>query len=159
MENKNDKIKVYIAAGWFDEFQEKALEYIENLLFNNDKFEVYSPRKEDLLESGSIHEKEVRQRVFQANVKNIKDADLLITSTVGKDMGTIFESGYANAAKIPIIYTLFDERLGENVVFNLMLSESGIACFTNKQEFENFIDKITKENVSTIKQDYEGAIE
>jgi len=155
---ENDKIKVYISSGWFSEEQEKALEYIEQILFSNNKFLIYSPRKEIQLESGKIYNKETRQKVFNSNIKFINNCDLIISSTVGKDMGTLFENGYAYAKNIPIIYTLFLDNI-ENVIFNLMLSESGIACFIDKKEFEKFIDKITKENVNTIKQDYKGKIE
>jgi nucleoside 2-deoxyribosyltransferase len=154
----NNKIKVYIAAGWFSEEQKKALSYIEKILSSNNKFLVYSPRKEIQLESGKIHNKEIKQQVFNSNINFINKCDLIISSTIEKDMGTLFECGYAYSKNIPIIYTLFLNNI-DDIIFNLMLSESGIACFTNKKEFENFINKITKKNVKTIKQKYKGKIE
>ena len=151
-----NKIRVYLSAGWFDEFQDKALTYIENVLFNNEKFEVFSPRKEIVLTKEA--NKEQQKNVFQQNIEEIKKADLIISSTVGKDMGTLFENGVAYQLGKPIIYTFFDERF-KDVKFNVMLSQSGIACFTNKKEFEEFINKIDKDNLQTIKQDYEGNVE
>jgi len=157
IKDKN-KIYIYISAGWFSKKQEKALEYIEKLILNNNKFQFYSPRKEIQLESGKIQSKNSRLSVFNSNIAAITIADLIISSTVEKDMGTLFEDGYAYAKNIPIIYTLFDDDL-KDVIFNLMLSESGIACFTDKKEFEKFITTINKNNIKTIKKEYKGKIE
>lgn len=150
------KIKVYIAAGWFDPFQMEALDYLEKVLFADEKFEVFSPRKEVKLEGKEG--KEMQDYVFSENCKHVKDADLIISSTVSKDMGTLFETGYAYGVGTPVIYTLFDKRF-EKVNFNLMLAASGIATFTDKEKFEAFLKEITPENVSTIRQDYEGDFE
>ena len=153
------KLKIYISAGWFDEYQEKALEFLETNLFKRSDFEVYSPRKELALETGETFTKEVKQKVFNANLESIKKADLIISSTVGKDMGTLFEDGFAFSKDKPIIYTFFDDRFGNKIDFNLMLSESSIAAFTDKQEFLDFIDGINKQNYKTKKLEYSGAIE
>lgn len=152
------KLKIYISAGWFDDFQVKALTYLEEILFARDDFEVYSPRKEDQLKAGETFTKEVKQRIFNANLKSMNNADIIISSTVGKDMGTLFEDGYAYAINKPIIYTFFDERF-EEVNFNVMLSESGIAAFTDKKEFEDFIAEINKKNYKTKRIEYKGKIE
>jgi len=157
--NYNNKLRIYISAGWFDDFQVKALEFLEKTLFERKDFQVYSPRKEDQLKAGETFTKEVKQRVFNSNLKQMNKADIIISSTVGKDMGTLFEDGYAYAINKPIIYTFFDERFGEKINFNLMLSESGIAAFTNKKEFKDFIKDMTKKNFKTKKIEYTGAIE
>ena len=49
-------------------------------------------------------------------------------------MGTIFESGHAFANDIPIIYVAF--TLGKDGMFNLMLSESGVAATKTIEELE-----------------------
>jgi nucleoside deoxyribosyltransferase len=150
------QLKVYLAGGWFSPFQDKALTELESILFSNPKFKVYSPRKEIKLEGKEGIE--MQNFVFAENCKNINEADIVIASTVDKDMGTLWECGFAFANKKPIIYTLFDERFKE-AKFNLMLAASGIAAFTDKQEFIKFLDKITPENVSSIKQRYGGEFE
>jgi nucleoside 2-deoxyribosyltransferase len=155
---KNRKIKVYLAGGWFDEFQESALSKLEDILFNmfSDKFDTYSPRKEIVLEG---HEGiNVQDLVFNENCKHIKEADLVIASTVGKDMGTIWETGFAYANSIPIVYTLFDSRI-LNAKFNLMLAASGIAAFTSLEDFINFIDEIDINNLNNISKRYNGEVE
>lgn len=158
MEVQENKIKVYLAGGWFDEYQNKALTYLEDLLINvyNDKFEVFAPRKNIIVkEDDNIN---IQDYVFSENCKHIDDCDLVIASTVSKDMGTIWETGYAYARNKKIIYTLFDNRF-ENVTFNLMLAASGIAAFTSKEDFEKFIIELNKENYLDIKQRYEGLVE
>ena len=131
-----EKIKIYIAAGWFDEFQDKALTKIEKLLTANKRtLEVYSPRIEMKLDGKE--DKEQQTKVFLENCKHIEEADLIIASTVGKDMGTLWECGYAYSKGVPIIYTFFDKRF-PNAKFNLMLARSGIACFTDYEKLADF---------------------
>lgn len=149
-------IKVYIAAGWFDSHQEDALNYLEQFLDDLEGFEVFSPRRETKIEG--FEKPEVQQAVYDMNCKHILESDLVIASTVSKDMGTIYECGYAGRSKIPVIYTLFDHRL-QNPIFNLMLAKSGIACFTDKDKFEKFVKTLTKENLKDSKIEYEGDFE
>ena len=73
-------------------------------------------------------------------------------------MGTLWENGYAYAQCKPIIYTFFDERY-ENIMFNIMLTMSAIAAFTDKKEFEEFVNELTYENYKTKKKVYYGEIE
>jgi len=152
------KIKVYLAGGWFDEFQDKALSYLEDLLINSfkEKFEVFAPRKSIIIKNDE--EVNLQDFVFNENCKHIEDSDLVIASTVSKDMGTIWETGYAYAYNVPIIYTLFDERI-KKAKFNLMLAASGIAAFTKKEDFIKFITKLEKNNLSNIKERYKGEVE
>lgn len=153
-----EKMKVYLAGGWFDEFQKEALDYLERILFNDfkDKFITFSPSKEIKLEG---HEGvDVQDYVFNENCKQIKEADLIIASTVGKDMGTIWETGYAFANNKPIIYTFFDSRF-KDIKFNLMLAASGIAAFTNKLEFELFLNELNADNLTTLTSRYLGEVE
>jgi len=149
-------LKVYLAGGWFSPFQDTALSVIEDILSERKDIKVYSPRREMVLDG---NEDITRQNtVFEENVKQIKEADIVISSTVDKDMGTLFECGYANAIDKPIIYTFFDKRF-DNPKFNLMLASSGIACFTNVREFITFLNKVTKSNFKEIEQRYEGDFE
>jgi len=151
------KIKIYCGGGWFSPFQDKALTYQENYLFNREDFEVYAPRKEIKLEGKEGIE--IQNFVFNENCKNIDNADLVVISTVDKDMGSVWEAGYAYARNKKIVYTLFDERLGEKVVFNLMLAASGIAAFTNEHEFEKFMNKLNSDTLLELEQRYKGDFE
>lgn len=149
-------IKVYLAAGFFNEYQNAAVDYIEKLLDADPRFEVFSPRRETKLEG--FEKPEVQKKVFDMNCDNVKKSDLIICSTIDKDMGAVFETGLAYEAGVPIIYTLFDDRL-EKPIFNLMLGQSGIACFTDVVKFESFIKKLTKKNLKTTKIEYKGDFE
>ena len=79
---KAPKIKVYLAGGWFDKYQIKAISYLEKFLSSFDEFEVFISKKE-------------QDKVFKENLKQIDEADIVIVSTVGKDITTLFEAGYA----------------------------------------------------------------
>ena len=149
-------IKVYLAAGFFDSYQLDAVDYIESTLDEDPRFEVFSPRRETKLKG--FEKPEVQKKVFDLNVKNVKNSDLIICSTVNKDQGAIFEAAIAYDNDIPIIYTWFDSR-SDKKDFNLMLSQSGIAHFTNKRDFYNFVKKLTKKNIKTSKVEYEGEFE
>jgi nucleoside 2-deoxyribosyltransferase len=115
-------LKIYLAGGWFSKKQENVLTKIEKVLFSQSNLEVFSPRKETKIKTGSdINSKAIRQEIFNLNLKHIEESDVVIASTEGKDMGTIWECGYAFALKKPIFYVyLTDNPNG----FNLMLSES-----------------------------------
>jgi len=149
-------IKTYIAAGFFNSFQNEAVDYLEKFLDDDSRFKAFSPRRETKLEG--FEKPEVQKKVFNINVDNVTSSDLVICSTIDKDMGAIFEAAIAFDNKIPVIYTFFDERF-KNSKFNLMLGQSGIACFTDKAKFEEFMNKLTEENLSEIKQEYEGDFE
>jgi len=151
-----DKIKVYISAGWFSKYQMFALKYLERTLDKDEKFKVFSPRRETKLEG--FENPDVQQKIYDLNLINIRKADIVISSTVEKDCGAIFENGYAAKCKKPIIYTWFDDRF-KSGKFNLMLAKSGIASFTDKKQFEKFIKLISSENYLNISKDYEGEFE
>ena len=74
--------------------------------------------------------------------------------TDGKDMGTIWEAGYAFGINKPIIY--FAETLG-NGQFNLMLARSGNVVYQNMADIsaDEIISAI--ENAATV--EYTGEIE
>lgn len=133
------KIRIYLAAGWFDDYQLSALKYIEDVLEKNDKLDVYSPlRVNKMVNNPTLIE---QKDTFDLNTRAIKMSDFIIASTVGKDMGTLWECGFACAYKIPVIYTCFDPRL-ENFKFNLMLAQSGLTMFSDKAKFERYVSLI-----------------
>lgn len=150
------KIKVYVSAGWFSPAQEAALTFLEEFLFGDPKYKVFSPRKEMKLDG--VESIDVQNKVFDFNCIAIRGADIVVSSTVDKDCGTLFEDGYAYASGKSIVYTLFDERI-KNAKFNLMLAVSGIAAFTDKDEFKAFMNGLTLENLSQHKKRWTGLFE
>lgn len=129
MENK---LKVYLAGGWFNSEQEKILDEIEKLLTKYDNLLVYSPRKQTQFKSGSKPTRKTCEIVFNNNIVAIEDCDIMIASTEGKDMGTVFEIGVAYQLGKPIIAIYF-----HNEPFNLMLEEAAIGgVVINKEQLD-----------------------
>lgn len=110
---------VYLASPFFKPEQIERIEFIEKLL-EESGYKVFSPRKEFVVKPNATSED--RKRGFTGNCEAINKCDFVLAVTDGKDMGTIWESGYAFANEKPVLY--FAETLGNND-FNLMLAESG----------------------------------
>lgn len=115
-------------------------------------FKVFSPKEESLV--SSIADIESQEKAFQMNLNGIKDTDAVFAVTDGKDMGTIWEAGYAFGVGKPIIY--YAETLG-NGQFNLMLARSGNVVYQSQGAIS--ADEIIAaiETAATI--DYQGEIE
>jgi nucleoside 2-deoxyribosyltransferase len=140
--------KIYIASPFFNEEQLERVMFIEDILKEHD-FEYFSPRLDTYVKPNSNNNE--RNNAFYANLNAIDDAQLIVVITDGKDVGTIFEAGYAYAKGIRIIY--FAETLGDKP-FNLMLAISGSKICKSRKEFENEI----KNNFSNS-ETFEGEIE
>ena len=118
---------IYLASPWFNQEQEKArqdmirvLTELELGFFSPKEFLVFDPSEPGM---ASI--------IFKTNVKYMDEADCFVVNTVGKDMGTIFEAGYAYAKGKDIIYYFPSDHK-----FNLMLSESANAVAQTPEEFK-----------------------
>lgn len=112
--------RVYLASPFFRPEQIERVEFIETTL-ENCGYTVFSPRKEFVVKPNATSED--RKKGFTGNCEAIDKSDFVLAVTDGKDMGTIWEAGYAFAKDKPILY--FAETLGNND-FNLMLAESGL---------------------------------
>lgn len=128
------KYDFYIAAPFFNKEQVERVELVENML-REKGYTFFSPRTDSAVED--INNPENRKKVFALNHQSIDSSDRIIAITDGKDAGTLWESGYAYAKNIPIIYVAF--TLGK-AQFNLMLAESGVAACRTEQELSNAID-------------------
>lgn len=142
-------MKAYIAAGWFSPEQRERLDEILHECKMAD-IEVYSPKDELLFEEG----KDLSPaKVFDANVNNIKECDFVIASTEGKDMGTLFECGYAYKCNKPIVYYFVSKGK-----FNLMLAESATAVCDCKERLKVYLKNVTGLNRVPY-MPYKGKIE
>ena len=97
-----------------------------------------------------------KHRTFDGNLHHIETADFLIVNTRDKDIGTIWEAGYAFANKRPIIY--FCQGLPEGAKFNLMLARSGIKVCTSFEQLEEYLDRTIKDSKLPI-EPYDKSIE
>jgi nucleoside 2-deoxyribosyltransferase len=137
MSNKKNKFKVYLAAGWFNPVQADELTQLENICSKREWIDLASPRRIFVCPPNAS--KEVQDSTFYGNLHHIQTADFLIVNTRDKDIGTIWEAGYAHANERPIIY--FCAGLPEGAKFNLMLARSGVKVCTSFEDLEDYLDR------------------
>jgi len=141
-------MRAYLAAGWFSDAQEqRRLEVIDAL--RHAGIDFYSPKDEMLYIPGETSGIEVLNR----NIKEIRSADFVIASTEGKDMGTVWEAGYAFAIGKPVVYYF----LGRGK-FNLMLAASGTAVCDTAKVLRTYL-KAVKTHDCVIPMPHTGAME
>ena len=127
--NFSKKYDFYLASPFFNDEQIKREETIKKTL-RGYGFSVYAPREHGIV--GSLASQEAVTSTFNSNVEAIDNSRMVLAITDGKDMGTIWEAGYAYGNNIPIVY--YAETLGNNP-FNIMLSESGVGIFKDYTSF------------------------
>ena len=127
--NFSKKYDFYLASPFFNDEQINREETIKKTL-RGYGFRVYAPREHGIV--GSLASQEAVTSTFNSNVEAINNSRMVLAITDGKDMGTIWEAGYAYGNNIPIVY--YAETLGNNP-FNIMLSESGVGIFKDYTSF------------------------
>lgn len=127
--NFSKKYDFYLASPFFNDEQINREESIKKTL-RGYGFTVYAPREHGIV--GSLASQEDVTSTFNSNVEAINNSRMVLAITDGKDMGTIWEAGYAYGNNIPIVY--YAETLGNNP-FNIMLSESGVGIFKDYTSF------------------------
>jgi len=144
------KKKIYLAGGWFSPEQEEEHTRIYNLI--KDEYEVFNPKLASLVKPDSTQDK--MTQTFLGNLDAIQNADIVLVITDRKDMGTIWEAGYAYANQKPIVY--YAETLG-NRSFNLMLAKTGCVAIN---EIQLLFELSNKDNYKfNAVHDYNGTIE
>jgi nucleoside 2-deoxyribosyltransferase len=112
-----DRPRVYLAAPFFSPRQLAVVVVIENAL-DRLGYPYYSPRREGVLVELSPAERRAAARgIFDANVLNIKQADLVVAVIDDRDVGVAWEIGYAyGLARRPAIVTYTAAGHGVNVM-------------------------------------------
>lgn len=140
----------YFASPFFNDEQVEREERMINHL-RGLGFKVFSPKEACHLDSKASQQS--REEVFENNCNAIRNSRAVFAVTDGKDMGTIWEAGYAYGIRKPVIY--FAETLGNNV-FNLMLAQSGVDVFTSQEEVTEYsLISALKGNVRKFRGDIE----
>lgn len=138
--NDIKNMKVYFASPWFNPDQAEREDRVKNKL-RELGFNVWSPK--DNCVCSPIADEEMRKKVFGDNVYNIETCDIIFAITDGKDMGTIWEAGFACGINymlkptdrhIKVVY--YCETLGPNGQFNLMLAQSGDIVITKFEDLD-----------------------
>lgn len=119
----------YLASPFFKDSQIQREEAVKNLL-RNEGYTVYSPRENGVLTPDATDE--VRTKIFKENCEAIQKSHRILAITDEKDIGTIWEAGYAYGIGKEVVY--YAETLGDNP-FNVMLGKSGIGIFTKYNDF------------------------
>lgn len=136
--------KIYLASPWFNEAQAERENRVKNKL-RELGFDVWSPKENSSL--SPITDPKVREAIFAANISGMKDCDIIFAITDEKDMGTIWEAGFAygmnTTKKKPITIVYYAETLGDGM-FNLMLAQSGNIVITNFDDMDKLPELIEK---------------
>lgn len=116
-------MRAYIAAPWFTPEQMNLLELVKDTVVQLD-IDIFSPKDENMYTPGETSAIDV----LLGNCNAIESSDLIVVITNGKDVGTMWEAGYAFAIDRPIIYVWVDRLPGQK--FNLMLAASGAVAYS-----------------------------
>jgi nucleoside 2-deoxyribosyltransferase len=147
--------KIYLASGWFNPVQAEELTQLEKIFDDRaDHFDLASPRRIFICPPNAP--KEVQDETFEGNLHHIQTADFLLVNTRDKDIGTIWEAGYAFAHNKPIVY--FCAGLPGGAKFNLLLARSGIKVCTSFEQLEDYLDRTIDSGELPI-EPYSDAIE
>ena len=141
--SNDGRIKVYLAGPFFNEEQEERINYLEDLL-DKYNFSIFSPRQASRIKPGCSQEDMIE--TFKGNTLNIDNADFVLAVLDDKDVGTVWETGYAYAKKIPVLY--FNETRPADKGPNLMLAMSTLLPFImqNKEiEPREYLEKVLLE--------------
>ena len=137
----------YFASPFFNEDQVEREEALKQIL--RDKgYKVFSPKENIHLPHDATLEDQ--EKCFRDNLDGIDASYAVFAVTDEKDMGTIWEAGYAFGQDKPVIY--FCETLPIGSYFNLMLARSGISVFMSRQELIECDDVLAA-------REYKGYIE
>jgi nucleoside 2-deoxyribosyltransferase len=109
--------RVYLAAPFFNPRQVTIVEAIEASL-DGLGISYYSPRREGVLSGMTVAERRAAvARIFDANVLNIKQAELVVAVIDDRDVGVAWEIGYAyGLMPRPAIVTYTEVGHGVNVM-------------------------------------------
>ena len=129
--------RVYLAVGWFSKAQSEEIKKLESICDNRDGGDLSSPRR--IFVCPPDASRETQDHTFVGNLQHIIQSDFLIVNTRDKDIGTIWEAGFAFACKKPIIY--FCQGLPKGAKFNLMLARSGVKVCTSYEQLEDYLDR------------------
>jgi nucleoside 2-deoxyribosyltransferase len=138
--------KLYLASGFFNEFQNKHVTSAEDFL-RGKGFDVFSPREHqnDDLVFGSM---EWRKATFQNDIDHIDGCDFVFAILDNAmDEGVLMEIGYAYAKKKPIVVLNLSDK-----IMNLMVSDSLTAYL---EDWEDAYDYDYKE---LPQKDYTGEV-
>lgn len=110
---------IYIAAPFFKPHEVQFVQEIEDRLIA-EEIEFFSPRTSGtLIEMSNEKKQQVKNEMFKINVSKIFNSSGVVAVIDDRDVGTIWEMGFAHACQKPTI-SISNQDYGLNV----MLAES-----------------------------------
>ena len=149
--------QIYLAAPWFSSSQidryDRVLPILRDWQARQDNRQVYIPR--DLICPPDA-ESETRQWFYDSNLEAIRESEIVVAITDDRDMGTIYELGYAAAlrdAQSSRTKALVGVALDLNdSPFNLMLAVGLDVVCTSIEHLSSYL-------LEGVVRKYEGRIE
>ena len=126
-------IDAYIAAPFFNTKQLEIVETIKDICKSLD-IKIFSPKDESMFKQGDDP-----RNVLNKNCCAILLSDLVIVVTDDKDVGTIWEAGFAYASNVDIIYLWLGYE--PHMKFNIMLAASGGAVVHSYDDLKKQLTK------------------
>lgn len=141
---------LYFAAPFFKPSQVVREERLKESL-RAQGFSVFSPKEMCILRPDACMSE--RTAVFNLNLQAMRDSLAVFAVTDEKDVGTIWEAGYAFGINKPVLY--FAETLNGSP-FNVMLAQSGRRTFVSHSEVLKYT---LYEAIYGKQTDFRGSIE
>lgn len=140
----SDKVKVYLASGWFNPQQLKQMKQVATALAHMEgqgKIEFFAPYYDGIvLKKDDPNIKKKMATVWWLDIEMVKKCDVILVLTQDHDVGTIFEAGYASAlGKIILCYNS-NKELGLNV----MLAQESRGFLRNEGDITSAIHKLSQ---------------
>lgn len=145
------KKKIYFAGPFFNPTQIEEHSRIYDVIKNN--YDVFNPKLAAIVSTSDSADRMVD--ILLGNINALNECQIVVAITDTKDMGTIWETGYAYSCKKPIIY--YCETLG-NAPFNLMLAKTGLVA-RNEKELVELLNKEESWVFHNYREHYKGEIE
>lgn len=108
--------KIYFAGPWFDDYADKFYEHAKSIVEKYPQYEVFYPK---------YHQEKNPDKVFENDVKHVKECDTVIALIERKDTGTAWEIGMAYVLGKKIYLVVKDEESCKKSKTNLMLAKTG----------------------------------
>lgn len=145
------KKKIYFAGPFFNPEQIEEHSRIYDII--KDDYDVFNPKLAGIVDTSDSADRMVN--ILLGNINALNECQLVVAITDRKDIGTIWETGYAYACKKPIIY--YCETLGNNP-FNLMLAKTGLVA-RNEEELRKLLNDEASWFFHNYREQYKGEIE
>ena len=142
--------KIYLAGPFFNDQQIETIELIENE-FDKYGFDYFSPRKSSggVISHLSLEDRtKASKKIYDKNVEEMMNANILFAIIDGRDTGTVYEMGYFKALTDHFKYKTKEASVdlqrysitftNENFGLNIMLKESVDAHIVGKYKLQSF---------------------